>query len=593
MGTIKKHNANFPINAGKQGYFVFVLFFILCFVYINWYGRTILYFQEKQSLFIYTGNYLKEFLLKPGGLLEYAGRFLTQFYYYPLAGALILSSTISLPIILCIRISKKTTGFAFIPFLIIPAVLLFLMQGHYYHLMEYNLGFLLVLSFFNTAISPKRNTNKYLIILLIPAFYYLSGAYLFFFLGIYVIHNLVFENGKFRFTFSILAIIISLLTFLVFHKKLFLQPVEQYFLYPLPLIDVKNHKILLLILTGFLPAFPLLLKLSTRVKPIKNSERISYLTVAGIFAVTIFLPMQLYNPQTFRVLKLEHLVSEKKYNEAIRFHEKYPSQNLIGQYLYNISLSETGQLCERLFYGSQDFTVNALILPWSNEHLPWGARFFYSVGLVNEAHRWAYEEMVVYGKRPQNIELLLKANIINGNYERAKKYNNILKATLNYKNLAKGYENILEDTTQISQYPGLISMRNISPKNNFFIQVNNPQNNIPLLLQSNPNNKKAFEYEMAWLLLSKDVETIVTNLGTLKELGYSHIPQHLEEAVLIYYNGTRKMPALGGLSIRQETISNFEQYVTAFKNSRNNLALAKQNLGKDFGNTFMYYFHFR
>ena len=98
---------------------------------------------------------------------------------------------------------------------------------------------------------------------------------------------------------------------------------------------------------------------------------------------------------------------------------------------------------------------------------------------------------------------------------------------------------------------------------------------------------------MAWLLFSKDVETIVNNLKNIKEMGYSRIPRHLEEAVLIYYNGTGKMPELGGLSVRPETVKNFEKYVAAFKNARNNSAKAKQNLENNFGNTFMYYFHFK
>lgn len=593
MRLLKKHNINFLINSNEFGYLIFILFFALCFVYIWVFGQAMLFFQEKQSLFLYTGDYLKEFLLKPGGVLEYFGKFLTQFYYYPFVGALILTTIISLTIIVCFRISKKLNNSPSGSLLIVVAALLLLMQSHYYHLMEYNIGFLSVLLFFNLVIRQRSKRNKYIILSLIPLYYYIAGAYMFFFLGMYIVYNLIFEKEQYRFTFFISAIIISLLTFLLFYRIVFLQPVEQYFLYPLPLINVKIHRILLFVLTGFLILMPLLLKLSIKFKPKKNSTIILSLSIISVLVVTIFFLVQFYNQQTFRVLKLEHLVSEKEYDDVIRFHEKYPSQNLIGQYLYNVALSETGQLCDRLFHGRQDFGVSALILNWNNEHLPWGARFFYSVGLINEAHRWAYEEMIVYGKRPQNIELLLKANIIDANYERAKKYNNILKATLNYKNLAKEYEKIIEDTTQISSFPELIAKRNISPRKDFFIQVANPQNNIPFLLQSNSNNKQAFEYEMAWLLFSKNVETIVNNLKDLKKLGYSHIPRHLEEAVLIYYNGTRKMPDLGDLLIRQETINNFDKYVVAYKNARNNSTLAKQNMEKNFGNTFMYYFHFK
>ncbi len=572
---------------------VFMFLFILSFAYIYWFADALLQFQEKQSLFLFTSGYLKEFIVKPGGLLEYGGKFLTQFYFYPFTGAVILSAIIALSSVLCFQISKKITDSPFVPFLFIPAVLLLLMQSHYYHLMEFNLGFLLVLLLFNFTISPYQKTSKYLVLLSVPVFYYVAGAYLFLFLGMYCIYNFVFERGRFRFTFPVSAVVLSLLTFLIFDKFLFLQPIGVYFTYPLPLIDAKNHKILLVLLVMFLILLPLILTINTNIKSRKNSIRVSYLSIGFILATTIFFLTQFYNPQTYRVMQIEHLVAEKKYEKAIHFHEKYPSKNLIGQYLYNIALSETNQLCEHLFYGEQDFKVNALILPWSNEHLPWGADFYYTVGLINEAHRWAYEEMVVYGKRPQNIELLLKTNIINGNYERAKKYNAILKATLNYKYIANQYERVLEDTTLVLQQPEWISKRMMFPKKEFFVQVNNPQENIPLLLESNPQNKKAFEYEMAWLLFSKDVETIANQLKHLKNLGYSQIPRHLEEAALIYYNSTKKMPDLGGLIIRQETLNNFQKYVSAFKNARINTVQMKENLHKNFGNTFMYYFHFK
>lgn len=592
MRNTKRNNINFLLKTNKLVYLTFLLFFVLTFIYFCFFSRPVLSFQEKQSLFLFSGQYLSGFLLKPGGLLEYTGKFLTQFYFYPVFGAFLLSTIISLSIILCFEISKKLTNPPFIPILIAPAALLLLLQSHYYHWMEYNLGFLLVLFFYNWVISPLKTSEKYLILLFIPLFYYVAGAYLFFFLGIFVIHNLICEKGKYRFTYSILAILLSFFAFVVFYKILFLQPIEHYFLYPLPLVNVKNHKLLLAVLSGLIIVLPLVLRL--KIVPATKQASISafLLTVTGLFAVTIFLLSQFYNPQTLRVLKMEHLVAEKKYDAAIRLHEESPSQNLIGQYFYNIALSETNQLCERLFFGRQDFGVNALLLPWSNEHLPWGAQFYYSAGLINEAHRWAYEEMVVYGKRPQNIELLLKTNLINGNYERAKKYTNILKTTINYKNIAKEYEKILADTTFILQHPDLMEKRKSMPETNFFIQIDNPQDNIPLLFQSNPFNKKAFEYEMAWLLLSKDVETLVNNLKGLKGLGYLYLPRHLEEAILIYNNGTGKMPGLEGLTIRKETASNFQKYVVAFKDARNGSARAKQNLQKEFGNTFMYYFHF-
>ena len=179
-----------------------------------------------------------------------------------------------------------------------------------------------------------------------------------------------------------------------------------------------------------------------------------------------------YNSQTARVINLEKLVFEEKWIEAIEYQEKYPSENMIGQYFYNIALSETDQLCDRLFYGRQDFGTGSLILEWSSEHLNWGAYSFYTTGLINEAQRWAYEEMVVYGHRPQNMKLLAKTSLLTGNYRLAKKYAGILKNSLFYKTWAGKFEKMAEDTSLIRLDPELGKKLKILPQETFLFILN-------------------------------------------------------------------------------------------------------------------------
>jgi hypothetical protein len=51
---------------------------------------------------------------------------------------------------------------------------------------------------------------------------------------------------------------------------------------------------------------------------------------------------------------------------------------------------------------------------------------------------------------------------------------------------------------------------------------------------------------------------------TLKEMGYSKIPRHLQEAVEGYNNLTRLFPDLGGLSLDPETELRFNQYGSVY-----------------------------
>jgi hypothetical protein len=324
-----------------------------------------------------------------------------------------------------------------------------------------------------------------------------------------------------------------------------------------------------------------------------NKSLVAIIPGALVLCMTVVLLVNGYNSQNARVINLEKLVFQGKWNDAIEFHEKYPSENMIGQYFYNIALSESGQLCDRLFHGRQDFGTGSLFLPWSSEHINWGAYSFYAIGLINEAQRWAYEEMVVYGPRPQNMKLLVKSSLINGKYTLAEKYTAILKNTLFYNSWAKEYEKLIGDSTGIKSHPDLGKKVKILPRSDFFVFLESPEQNLPILVDETPANKEAFEYLMSWLLLSKEVETLVNNIRLMKKIGYTRIPRHIEEAIMIYYNSQGVFPDLGGLSVSNETVLRFEQYFGAYKKARQNPGTMKEKMQKQFGNTFWYYFHFK
>ncbi|NQU54697.1 MAG: hypothetical protein HQ522_19415 [Bacteroidetes bacterium] len=587
-------NQKTKITGANDFYYLLAFFFVLTFGYFHWVADYLLFFQEKQSLFVFSSEYFHEFLSKPGGLLELAGKFLTQFYLNTVIGSFILATTLTLTGTIFFKISKRLFIFksGSLLFMLIPSCLLLMMQTHYYHKMEYNLGFLLVLLYFLLSILPGKKYNRYFALTLFPLFYYLAGAYSWIFLVMYIFYNLSFEKERQQYSFSVFLLSTALVSFVVFKEVLFLQSVDQLIQYPLPFVDDSKHRITFYLLTCYIALYPLAGKIifSIRLKRV-NTRFVALTSAFFIFSITIFSLYKAYNPQTARALQLEKLVFEENWAQVIELHENYPSKNLIGQYCYNIALSETDQLCDRLLYGRQDFSANSLILPWSNEYLRWGAYFFYSVGLINEAHRWAYEEMVVYGYRPQNIKLLAKTNLINGNYQMAKKYIDILKKTINYNDWAKEYEKLLNLPKRIASYPELGEKIKILPKEDFFIEIDNPQNNITLLLKANPNNRKAFEYEMSWLLLTKNVGAVVTNIKKMKELGYTRIPLHVEEAALAYLNSTGELPYLGGLTISHETQTRFGEYVSTFKSIRQNSSSDKEKMRENFGNTYWYYFH--
>jgi hypothetical protein len=339
--------------------------------------------------------------------------------------------------------------------------------------------------------------------------------------------------------------------------------------------------------------YPGLLKATSLLKLKEtNARSISLYSVILIFSITIFVQSRLYKPEVKNLFTLEKLFYQQDWEGVIKYQEKKQLRNVIAQYYYNIALAEKDMLCERMFYSRQDFGTKSILVQWdSNANINQiyrGAYFFYTIGLINEAHRWAFESMVMQGYRPENIKLLIKTEMINGHYKIAEKYINVLKKTLNYRGLAKKYEGMLNDHSLIVADRELGGKLNLLPDKDFLIQLKDQQDNVLLLLQANPANRKAYEYMMAWFMLERNVEKVCGEIARLKDLGYTRIPRHIEEAGIFLISNTGQSPDLGGLKISDETYRRFSRYKSAASQS----GAGKEKFQKSFDNTFWYYMEF-
>ena len=76
----------------KQYNFLFTgLFTVAAFLFFWLAYPYHVYYQEQFQLFQFSWRYLAETLAVPGGLADWCGRFLTQFFYFSAAGSLILA----------------------------------------------------------------------------------------------------------------------------------------------------------------------------------------------------------------------------------------------------------------------------------------------------------------------------------------------------------------------------------------------------------------------------------------------------------------------------------------------------------------------
>ena len=178
-------NNTHTTNSSLPHYLPFLIFFTGSFIFFGFFADYVEYYQEKLSLFVFSSDYLKSSLTQPGSMLVYLGRFLTTFYYYPVAGAIIISLTICLIMLMISKIFSFLTGK---PSFLLPLLLgtaFFILHTNYQYLLYNSLGTLLQLVLFYLVI---RYLKGFLPVVLFPFWYCITGGFAWIFALMYTLY---------------------------------------------------------------------------------------------------------------------------------------------------------------------------------------------------------------------------------------------------------------------------------------------------------------------------------------------------------------------------------------------------------------------
>jgi hypothetical protein len=559
-------------------------------VYFGFFSDYVEFYQEKTSLFVFSHDYLRDNLSQPGSLLVYLGRFLTTFYYYPVVGAMIISLTICLIMYMISAIIRFLSEREYILLPILFGTAFFILHSNYYFPLYNSLGVLLQLLFFYLAIKYLKG---FIPVIIFPLWYFVTGGFAWIFALMYVLHLALISIKK-EWPKIISLVAPSLLVIYILKEFFLFQTFKNMMIFPFSNEDTGSQVkffIAMIALITIIPlsgkikiSFPFWIKLKKPVKVII----ISFVSLL-LVSVSAFLRFDKINKEYFHAEKLFHL---ERFNEIPEYIAKHPTTNRLTIFLNNIALCETGKLNDQLFHTPQSPDGQSLFLKWEmyGEVLRCGAYFYYTTGMINEAQRWAYENMVMKGITPEDLRMLIKTEIINGNYKVASKYISILKKTLFYRNEAKDYQKLLFDDKAVESNPQLGARRKEKVEHDFFSMTGDPYANLEMVLTVDSLNRNVFEYKMAYLMLMEDYDGIASCLAKLKNFGYTKIPAHLEEAAMVYrLSNSGSLPDMGNLSIDPQTEVRFNQFLQTFQSYGNDLKIAQPFLKKKFGNTFWYY----
>ena len=574
----------------------YLIYFLCLFIYFGYFAGYVQFFQEKSSLFVCSSDFLRENLNQPGALLIYLSKFLSTFYFYPLAGAAIISAIPTLLLLTVAHITRNFTGKRsfFIPLILGTA--LFYLQTDYPYLLFNSLGLLLQVVAFYLHIRLSKFTKGWISVLISPAWYFVSGGFsLVFFLMLSF--GFIAEKNRIGLLKIIALWCIILTAFYLSKEYLFFQTGQTLLTFPYSELNTGSQTKLFLSVAALISFLPFLGFIKLNIP-----EKFSLSAFAGslIFSALFILSattigMKQSSQKNKQYFQVEKLFYENKFDEVIAYNTKNKTTNSLTLFLNNIALCETGKLNDLLFHFPQSADGKTLFLKWKMEEevLKRGGYFYYTIGMINEAHRWAFENMVMKGHTPEGLKMLIKTELILGNYRVASKYIDILKQTFFYHPQAEKFEKLLFNDDAINADPELGEKRKNKINTDFFALTDEPLGNVYQILAKDSLNRKAFEYKLAFMLLKKDYKGIALELPKMEQLGYTRLPTHIEEVAASLTSLKMGVPEPGRIQMNTNTLLRWKEYLTIFKQHGSNPAAAEPFLRNQFGDTFWYYAFYR
>jgi hypothetical protein len=583
------------INSKSTKYLLTGIPFLIYFLYFALLNRYNILYLEQNQLFIWSLDFLKEQFSLPGGLTLYSGSFFTQFFVSSWLGAFIYTLNAFAVFLLSFYIFRKH-NFENIVVSFVPVWLLAILQTDALFTFNQATGFLLLLGYFAIYVSINRSGSRYLLFLAgWPFFYLLAGGFSIPVVLLCVLHELLFRNEKKRYIISFLFIVAgALVPYLSSRFIFYIQP-DKIFTFPVisGLKSIFRYALILsfawtpfIMVAGLFVGKTKYLKYRLLRWSITNVMAASVIVLLMAFAIH----KHAYNKMADMMLGVDHYAQKAEWDKLLKLSDRYPGYNTLVIYYTNLALYKTGKLMDKMFNYPQ-IGSQGLRLKWQrNLNLFFGGEVFSQLAYNNESIHWAFEAMVVKGLNPRSLKKLAVGYIVNGNYDIAAKYLSLLNRTLFYRKWAALHIRYLHDPDLAEEDPEITLYRDLIVRSNFFSEVNGM--NLQDLLRNHPENKMAYEYLVASLLLDRNLDDFTKVVLNLKFFGYDRMPLHIEEA-LIFYNFYEKANVIPeGYAFSPASVNRFNDYAKTYTRFRSNLKVAAYELRKKFGNTYWYYLQF-
>ncbi len=608
-----------------------VFFLGLCYLYVYlWIDPTIIYHGHGQTLLYplshsLTGAY-DGYPAFPGKAVMSLAAWLPYFYYHSWAGALIITAIAGW---LCIGIDQFmiTIGIRRMRWLrFIPAIFLLAQHSRCYPLLlAENLALALALLFLfcYRYLIGRRTVERLLVFAVLAGGLYATAVQIYL---VFVLMTVLIElfNQR-RFNTVLLWLLTALFMPFLLNVVLFkMDPMKAYRVI-LSFSFNTNIKDVILIISfyGLFPVLGLVAGISRylagrhkaenkthkKSKAQKNNPPVrkkfpgilssrwlirTMETLAILMAAAVIL-WNTCNPDLRLKQQVNYLARQKSWDKLLQLTYQAQSSDMFICHEIDRALYHSGRLLQDMFLYPQHY---AALLLTAEEDLPNDlliqqyvktSEIFYELGHINDAENAAYEALAILNYYPQGLWQLAQIHIIKDQPAAARTLLNALKEDRWYRDRAEACLRQLEADPQLSQD------KDIQRQRSFMLTSDSIVKTTPLdLFRKNKANRMAFEYLMAFYLLTGQYDLVAQGVVYLDNYDYpsGKIPRLMAEAILLHTARTGEPLNLYGRRIDASTVERFEKFMQHYQNPGLNLVAARNFLQQNFHDTYYYFYFF-
>ncbi len=552
----------------------------------------------QMPVFFAERRFFLEQLQIPGGFVDYLAAFLTDSYQTGWLGAMILTGLIILTFLLLRAVLRPGRWWSLA---LIPVLFLILLQARSNYPIAKTLSFILALEGFliyRDAFPMKTELRAGLALPFLFLIYLLSPAAMLLLVLLSALYEILnrSESVPTRILLPLGYVLAGFLIPRLATKHLFLVPLQDAYFHHTLFFQTEKIQIIGAVLSGLvviLAAFFFLRKQKGH-KPLSTTF---YLIQGGITLIALGLILGaafLSTKDGRQVLRVRYDAHEGLWKDLTNQVNAKTVDNALCLFHLNRGLFNTGKMPSDFFSIPQRYGRYGIFLykDLCYQYPLDISDFYFELGHIDEAERWASEAQTLYGETPAVLKRLALVNILQDEPFAAMKFLERLKQNPGSRRWATHYFACLADPARMRSEKQLQRLHALKPKKDFIVMMfEHPEIDLERMLEQFPNNRMAFEYLMVDRLMRRNLDGFIDYLKRYPQFVKTPLPRCYEEALIAYLSlkKTGVDSAATEMKIRQSTLDRFKQFEGVFSKYGGNNDAAYDEMSQFFANTYWYY----